>query len=217
MTDPESESAWARLPVDDVGYLRPELFHGRSDAWVKKWVRRFEATRYGGWRNHGGLWRSTLGLDTTRGRRIIDWGCGFGIEALQYARLGNRITLSDLTREGLAAAERVLAVHGFDCEIAGETLPEADIFYANGSLHHCPEAADVLETAPCPEARLMVYSDRAFAAHGSNLVRAMDEVGSYADWYSPDKLDALAPSWRLRESHYITQNGFYLTAILDRE
>lgn len=209
---------WERLPVDDIGYLHPDEILALSDGELRDWTSEFERRRYGGWRNHGNLWRSTLGLDTTHGKHVIDYGCGFGIEALQFAKTGNRVTLVDLTDKGLEAARRVLAVHGFDCDIARDELPDADIFYANGVLHHFPEGMDVLNRAPCPEARVMLYSDRAWAKHGgSGFWRAMDEVGGYADWYSPDKLaGATRGHWHLHDWSYITPDGQYLTATLKR-
>ena len=102
--------------------------------------------------------------------------------------------MSDLTIPGLKAARRVLAVHGHTCQLALSELPEADVFYANGVLHHFPEGMQVLRDAPCPEARIMVYSDRAWELHGGpGFVRAMDEVGDHADWYSPEKLASGPP------------------------
>ena len=211
-------SGWERLPVDDVGYIHPSEILSLSDSELRDWTARFEHTRYHGWRNHRNLWRSTLGLDTTHGRHIIDYGCGYGIEALQFARAGNRITLFDLTLEGLEAAARVLEVHGYGCTTTTGQLPQdADIFYANGSLHHTPDMPQILADAPCREARLMVYSDRAWADRGGpGFVRNMDEVGDHADHYTPETLQAAAPGWQLREATYITPHGWYLTAILDR-
>jgi SAM-dependent methyltransferase len=200
--------------VDDVGYLHPSEILAMGDSEILDWVAQFERNRYEGWRNHDNLWRVTLGLDTTRGEHIIDYGCGFGIEALQFAPR-NRLTLYDLTDEGLEAAAYVLAVHGFACDTTRDELPEADIFYANGSLHHTPNMPQILIDAPCPEARIMVYSDKAEKAVGGSW-RAMDEVGGYCDFYSPERLDDCTPGWNVREWHYITDRDWYLTATLDR-
>jgi SAM-dependent methyltransferase len=211
-------SGWERLPVDEVGYIHPSRVLKLSDRRLRDWVRTFEDRRYGGWRNHKNLWRSTLGLDSTRHKRIIDYGCGFGIEALQFARTDNLVTLFDLTDEGLEAAQRVLAVHGFECDTTRDELPEADIFYANGSLHHTPDMPQILEAAPASEARLLVYSDRAWndKRHCKSFVRAMDDVGDYATWFTPETLEAAAPGWTLKEATYITPKGWYLTARLER-
>ena len=75
----------------------------------------------------------------------------------------------------------------------------------------------ILAGAPCPEARLMVYSDRAWADKGGpGFWREMDEVGGYADWYSPESLAAAAPDWTVVEATYITEKKWYLTATLIR-
>jgi SAM-dependent methyltransferase len=164
--------------VDDVGYIHPSEVLAMDDEQLRRWVANFERNRYEGWRNHENLWRDTLGLDTTLGKHILDYGCGFGIEALQFAPR-NRLTLFDLTDEGLEAAAYVLAVHG-------------------------------------PEALLMVYSDKAREATGGSW-RAMDEVGGYCNFYSPQELDDACPGWNVREWHYITDRWWYLTATLDRD
>jgi SAM-dependent methyltransferase len=210
-----SDHDWHRLPVDDVGYIHPSEVLAMDDEQLRRWVANFERNRYEGWRNHENLWRDTLGLDTTLGKHILDYGCGFGIEALQFAPR-NRLTLFDLTDEGLEAAAYVLAVHGFCCDTTRDELPEADIFYANGSLHHARNMSEIMESAPCPEARLMVYSDKAREAVGGSW-RAMDEVGGYCNFYSPQELDDACPGWSVREWRYITDRWWYLTATLDRD
>lgn len=211
-------SGWEALPVDDIGYVRPAEILRLSEVELRDWTAEFEDRRYGGWRNHDNLWRSTLGLDSTTGKHVIDYGCGFGIEALQFARAGNTVTLFDLTDDGLGCAARVLAVHGFDCDIARDGLPEADIFYANGVLHHFADGMAVLNSAPCPEARVMLYSDRAWQRLGGpDFWQRMDDVGGYADWYSPEKLeDATRGHWTVERTAYITPDGRYLTATLTR-
>jgi SAM-dependent methyltransferase len=212
---------WDYLPVDDLAYVHPAEVMAMDDDALRAWVVAFEARRYGGWRNHEGLWRSTLGLDTTYGQHVIDYGCGYGIEALQFAKAGNRITLFDLTTEGLRAARRVLGVFGFKAQVRTDpdNLPDADIFYANGSLHHTPHMAEIMAKAPCPEARLMLYSDKAYRFHGEGqFVRGMDTVGHHADWYDRQRLARVVRDhWRVRRHDYITPNGWYLTATLDRK
>lgn len=213
-------SGWERLPVDDIGYLHPNEILGLSDSELRDWAAEFEDRRYNGWRNHDNLWRKTLGLDTTHGKHVVDFGCGFGIEALQFAKAGNRVTLMDLTLDGLQVARRVLGAHGYPAETrkASAPIPDADVFYSNGVLHHTPHIAKILKRASrsCREARLMVYSDRAYRDKGqTDFVRAMDEVGDHADWYTPDKLAQAADGWKLRHARYITPNGWYLAATLD--
>lgn len=207
--------------MDDIGYIHPDQILSLSDDQLRDWTRAFEDRRYNGWRNHDNLWRETLGLDTTHGKHVVDFGCGFGIEALQFARTGNTVTLMDLTTMGLKAAKRVLAVHGFKVRtrVAHRPIPEADIFYANGVLHHTPDITRILRRAgrKCSEARLMVYSEQAKQRKGNlDFARAMDDVGAHADWYTPETLAAAAPGWTLKEATYITPFGMYLTARLER-
>jgi hypothetical protein len=116
-------------------------------------------------------------------------------------------------------------------EAPDQELPRADIFYSNGVLHHTPDAASVLRSASqsCTEARLMLYSDRAWRHHTNSeppadvtgdpgferYVRAMDAVGDYADWWSPEKLaQAVEGFWRVERFEYLPPHGHYLTAAL---
>jgi 2-polyprenyl-3-methyl-5-hydroxy-6-metoxy-1,4-benzoquinol methylase len=97
VTDPAGlRELWRRIPVDDVGYLTAEELLARSDTDLRTLIDRMEQTRYSGWRNHEGRWRDILGLDTTSGKTVLDYGCGVGLEALQYARAGNDVVVADL-------------------------------------------------------------------------------------------------------------------------
>lgn len=75
----------------------------------------------------------------------------------------------------------------------------------------------------------MLYSDRAWqiatgteppavtAKHPDfmTFVRAMDGVGSYADWYDREKIQQLFGEWfEIVDFDYITENENYLAAVL---
>jgi SAM-dependent methyltransferase len=226
-------SAWKAIPVDGVGYVDSAEFLTWNDTRVRAFIREFEATRYGDWRNAGNLWRSTLGLDTTHGKRILDYGCGFGIEALQFCKSGNEVVLSDIHLTNVEAAKRVLRISGYEPAEPGKV----DIFYSNGVLHHTPHIREILKEAvknlnPGGEIRLLLYSDRAWTIKtGSVLppieadvtehpcfpvyVRAMDAVGEYADWYNREKLEMRVGDFlEVLDFNYITPNGIYATTHL---
>ncbi len=226
-------SAWQCIPVDGIGYLDSEEFLGWNDNRIRAFIRDFEATRYGGWRNAGNLWRSTLGLDTTHGKRIMDFGCGYGIEALQFCKSGNEVVLSDIHPGNVKAAEKVLRVSGYEPAEPGKV----DIFYSNGVLHHTPLIREILEEAvenlnDGGEIRLLLYSDKAWIIKtGTDLppikadvtkhpafpiyVKAMDAVGEYSDWYTKEKLEMRVGDFLdVLDFTYITPNGMYATTHL---
>jgi SAM-dependent methyltransferase len=226
---------WRYIPQDGVCYLNSEVFLTWPDEKVLEFIKQFEAVRYHirGWRNWNNLWRSTLGLDTTHGKRILDYGSGYGIEALQFCRSGNRVTLSDIFPSNVAAAERMLKLSGY--EPARDKI--FDIFYSNGVLHHTPEIRGILEKhvkalAPDGEVRLLLYTDLAWTAvtgqpvppadsdvreskYFETFVAGMDASGDYADWYNREKLaNTVSGILELEQFNYITQDGRYATAIL---
>jgi len=166
---------WIRIPVDDVGYIHAADLYRMPDKEFLDLVHRAERARYWGWRNAGNKWRENLGLDTTHGKRVMDFGCGIGLEALQFARAGNEVILCDLHPASIAVARRTLKLHGYEDAVYDvrrsfftepyvRYIEDIDIFYANGVLHHLPYDRELLHSvkeylAPDGEVRLMVYTD----------------------------------------------------------
>ncbi|HRK61594.1 MAG TPA: class I SAM-dependent methyltransferase [Candidatus Omnitrophota bacterium] len=171
-------SEWHHVPVDEVGYFDTrKLMHESDDALIRL-TRKFEDIRYGttGWRNYRGLWRFYSGVQTILAKHVLDFGCGFGIEALQFAKNGNRVSIADISLSNLQFAERILMLHGFrplqKILVSGDTpyfecaLP-IQVFYSNGVLHHTPKFREILRRAASQldlggEIRLMLYSDKAW-------------------------------------------------------
>ena len=226
---------WRRLPADGYGYIDSAEFLKWPDFRVLEFVRQFETIRYCGSRNWNNLWRETLGLDSTHGKRILDYGCGFGIEALQFCKAGNSVALYDIHDTNRKAAERVLKLHGY--EPANFFGGGFDVFYSNGCLHHTPDMPQILRDAvpalaPDGEIRLLLYSDKAWilktctplppidsdvrdAAAFPKYVRAMDEVGEYADWYNREKLEyRIGDFLKIERFDYIQEDGALCTATL---
>ena len=232
-----AQQEWSCPPVDDVGYLSSTDMLGLSDRELRVLVMGMERRRYGGWRNHDNRWRSELGLDDTSGKRVLDFGCGVGVEALQFARRGNEVILADIVGDNVALAARVLTVFGYPSStvmVQGDApfIPEVeqfDVFYANGVLHHTPQARRILQRAvellrPGGEIRLMLYSDIGWeVATGTRppddtvdhpsfwqFVRYFDGVGNYADWYSLEKIrDQFGDFLEVVSFSYLTTNDSY--------
>lgn len=230
MTAPEV--AWASPPVDDVGYISSAKLLQLSDDDLHDLVIDFESTRYQGWRNWNGNWRRVLKMDATHDKDVMDFGCGVGIEGLQYARTGNRVMPVDIVPENIELAVRVLQVMGFSAHAV--SLTPVDIIHCSGCLHHIPEpipqvAAFSHMLKPGGELRLMLYSDWAWLKHIGDdppentsehpafpeYVAAMDGVGSYADWYDADKLKRWFGEWfTLENFEYLTQDLTYCGAVM---
>lgn len=216
---------WRRLPVDDQGYRTADELLALPDRQLVELIEQMTAVRYGGWRNHAGRYRALLGLDDTTGRRVLDYGCGVGLDALQYAKGGNRVVVADLWPATVDLAWRVLdafeapawgsAVIGDGGQLNPDFGTAAfDVIHMSGVLHHIPDPAPVL--AHCArwltldgELRLLLYSDRAWrravgtdppaevtADPGLETYAAyQDFPGGYADWYDPGRLATRAGRW----------------------
>jgi 2-polyprenyl-3-methyl-5-hydroxy-6-metoxy-1,4-benzoquinol methylase len=239
--------AWTHVPVDDVGYFSAFDLMELSDTSLFDLVDQMRAVRYGGWRNYQGLWREVLGLDSTTDKDILDFGCGLGIEALEFALAGNRVSLADLSLANLQVAQRVLGLYGCEpvavMQVSNRhpyfdfTPASFDVFYCNGVLHHIPWAYSLMEAAHEAlrvdgEARLMVYSDIGWRQATNTappddvtthpkfekFVRHFDAVGDYADWYNEEKLkSSFGNLFEVTKCSYLTDSKIYLAAVLNRK
>ena len=115
-----------------------------------------------------------LGYDGTSGLRVLDVGCGQGIDVYRYALAGASATGVDLTPRHVELARAHLAAMGLEAEIVqgdAEQLPFADATFdrvsSNGVLHHTPHMPAALREirrvlVPGGEARVIVYNRNSF-------------------------------------------------------
>lgn len=115
-----------------------------------------------------------LDYDSTAGLDVLDVGCGQGIDLVQYARAGARVTAVDLTPRHVELARQHLDALGLSGEVAvgdAEQLPfpetRFDRVFSNGVLHHTPDIEAALTEIhrvlrPGGEARVIVYNRRSF-------------------------------------------------------
>jgi len=168
---------WGRIPIDGIGYIPAGALCKMPSYLLAGLLKEAQKERYSltGWRNFQNKWREKLGLDSIKGKTILDFGCGLGIESLEFAKNGNEIVLVDITSPSLALSEKVLGLNGFEPLEKIQAMehkpffrdPAAliDVFYANGVLHHTPTPREILLRA-CDvlsddgEIRIMTYSDR---------------------------------------------------------
>lgn len=116
----------------------------------------------------------SLGYDETAGLRVLDVGCGQGIDVYRYALAEAEATGIDLTPRHVELARAHLAAMDVDAEIVegdAERLPFADASFdrvsSNGVLHHTPDLPGALREIrrvlrPGGEARVIVYNRASF-------------------------------------------------------
>lgn len=191
------KSEWSKPPVDDVGYISSSKLLSMDNKSLCELIEKFRKTRYSGQRNYEGKWRKYLGLDDTNGKTILDFGCGVGIESLEFALSDNDVIVSDIVPENMQLAVRVVSLYGKNVRTAEAKwnapyvdLPSdsIDIFYLNGVLHHIPYAHDLIKESlkwlrPRGEIRAMLYSDRGWAKYVKSPVPAFDsDVTKHPDF-----------------------------------
>jgi ubiquinone/menaquinone biosynthesis C-methylase UbiE len=115
-----------------------------------------------------------LDYEHTRGLRVLDVGCGQGIDMMRYARAGADVSGIDLTPRHAELARMHLAAMGFDATVVdgdAESMPFADMSFdrvsSNGVLHHTPDMPAALREihrvlVPGGEACVIVYNRRSF-------------------------------------------------------
>jgi ubiquinone/menaquinone biosynthesis C-methylase UbiE len=111
-----------------------------------------------------------LGYSGCRGLRVLDVGCGQGIDLARYARAGADVTGIDLTPRHVMLARQHLDAGGIDARVVqgdAESLPfeagEFERVSSNGVLHHTPDMPAALREIrrvlkPGGEARIIVYN-----------------------------------------------------------
>jgi len=86
------------------------------------------------------------------GRRVLDYGCGAGIDSLEFARHGALVTAVDITDNAVMATRSLSDEAGISLDVVqieeGHSLPfdtgAFDCVYSFGVLHHIPVVDDVM-------------------------------------------------------------------------
>lgn len=207
---------WSAPPWTGIGHFSTAEQLQLSDAQIRESVERVEKYRYTGFDNDNDSWRRGLRLDSTAGKTVLDFGCGMGVEALQYARGGNLVWAADIAPANTAYVERVFQIFGYADRFLGRvavtgTWPfftcdtPLDVFHSAGVLHHTPQIGNILRRvrellAPDGRCHISLYSEHTWPGTKDiyadvttqpgffGYVRGRDPVGRHADWYSVDKL-----------------------------
>jgi SAM-dependent methyltransferase len=105
-----------------------------------------------------------------RSKRLLEIGCGVGIDLLEFATHGGQVTGIDISEQALALARDNFALHGVGGEfhvMNGEALEfddnSFDAVYAHGVLQYTVDAGQMVAEIhrvlkPGGEALLMVYN-----------------------------------------------------------
>ncbi len=124
-------------------------------------------------------------FDGYRGQRLLEVGCGVGIDLVRFARGGAVVTGIDLSETAIELARKNFAQRGLDADLRlgnGEALEFADdtfdVAYAHGVLQYTADPQKMVDelrrvVKPGGEVILMVYNRRSWL----NLLSAVMGVG----------------------------------------
>jgi ubiquinone/menaquinone biosynthesis C-methylase UbiE len=118
------------------------------------------------------------------GRKLLEVGCGVGIDLVRFARSGADVTGIDVSKIGIELARKNIEQHGLQADVRlmnGECMgfPENtfDVVYAHGVLPYTAETGKMINEIwrvlkPGGEAILMVYNRNSWL----NLLRRATNV-----------------------------------------
>lgn len=211
---------WSRVPVDEFSYLYADEILVLHPLQLIELVRYAMGHRWSpfAWRNKERKLEAFMDSISTKDKVVMDFGCGFGFDALRFAACGAQVVLADLHPRLLLAAQRVISLLiGRFIDKLVIVSPQSpfmilrykiDLFWSLGVLHHFPYMSDILRRAcdllnPGGECRIVVHSDNFWKElmnepvpqepthlhpRFKEFVRKLDPVGNYVDWYDHDKL-----------------------------
>lgn len=117
-------------------------YYTDSDRASEAYFREIEERRY---RHHYHLRELFDSLAGSSGR-LLEVGCGIGVDSIQLAKCGFQVTAVDLTETALQVAKQFAALRGVDIDFRlgnAERLEfadgEFDVVYSFGVLHHTPD------------------------------------------------------------------------------
>ena len=125
-----------------------------------------------------------LEFSAFQGKKVLEVGCGAGIDLVRFARAGANVTGIDLSKIAINLARRNLEQNGLTADfhvMNGESMQfhddRFDVVYAHGVLQYTADAEKMISEIhrvlkPKGEAILMVYNRNSWL----NLMRAVTNV-----------------------------------------
>jgi 2-polyprenyl-3-methyl-5-hydroxy-6-metoxy-1,4-benzoquinol methylase len=112
------------------------------DLWEKE---RWAATVGAGFGIRG--WYHTIYKDILRGKRMVDFGCGFGLDGITFAQCGAAVTFVDIVESNLVVVERLCGLFGLtsvqfvyldDINSLSKLKEQYSAIWCQGSLINAP-------------------------------------------------------------------------------
>lgn len=89
-----------------------------------------------------------IGFNKFKDKRVLDLGCGIGLDAGQFEKYGSQVTGMDLSSRSLSVAKKRIVLGNLVCSDV-ESLPFRnecfDVVYSFGVLHHVPRITKAID------------------------------------------------------------------------
>jgi SAM-dependent methyltransferase len=129
-------------------------------------------------------------FDLAAGKRVLEYGCGGGSDAMSYLRRGAHVTFADIVPSNVGTAAHRIAAAGLAERAQGAVLERSyplpfddhvfDVVTSHGVLHHIMDPVRVLHEfrrviAPDGTLYVMLYTYKLFAAHRETINKLVAE------------------------------------------
>jgi len=229
---------WEEVPGGDVDRCRTtELLKVDDDVLYRMWQDAHHRATTGDYFNVRG-WYQTLYKDVLRGKRVLDVGCGIGIDGIYFAQNGVSVTFLDLVKSNLSVVSRLcryLGLYNTDffyldlLNSLDQWNKTFDMIWCQGSLINAPfdimkhERKALLKLLPpggrwielaYPKSRWEKEGKMSFNEWGKKT----DGGAPWIEWYDLEKLTrALSPiKFDVVLEHEFYQNNFIWFDLLRR-
>ena len=208
MTFGELRRKWVSVPAADTRLSTESLLSLTDERLLMTWREARQAASTGGAFSVRG-WYQLIYRDVLRGKRVMDFGCGLGIDGITLAQHGAHVTFVDIVAANVQLVERIgmlldldnVEFHFMDDIHSLTSLSsDYDCIWCQGSMHHAPsgvlraEARELLCHLPVggrwiqlayPKARWEREGGLPFDRWGEQT----DGPGTpWAEWYDLTKL-----------------------------
>jgi SAM-dependent methyltransferase len=206
---------WGQVPGGlGARVMSANLLRLSDQALLQKWEEiHDDASKGKAFSNRG--WYQLIYKDVFRGKKIIDYGCGLGIDTIFYAQHGAEVTFVDLISSNVEVVKRLCNLKGLtktrfcymeDLSSLSSIPMDFDAIYCQGSLINSPlevtrlEAQALLEHLPVggrwielayPRSRWVRDGRKPFTSWGKKT----DGGAPWMEWHDLEKVKSfLAPA-----------------------